>query len=251
MAFTRTVRVGPADSTAHAWRFQPRRGQRLTIDAGVPSRVVFVDLFRADDGRRLASAPAGSARLTHVVDADQAVVARVQVALGYHATIRLIQRADATLRFPVEGATPRAVWSLFGDNRDRGARRHEGIDIFAARGTPVVAAADGWVTSQTRNRLGGNVVWVWSLSHRVALYYAHLDRRAVPPGEWVRAGDVVGYVGNTGNASGTAPHLHFGIYAPPAGAVDPLPFVCDAPCGERLMHPQRARRAGRQVENDS
>jgi hypothetical protein len=52
----------------------------------------------------------------------------------------------------------------------------------------------------------------------------------VAPGDQVRAGDVLGYVGNTGNARSTAPHLHFGIYARPGGAIDPLPFICDAPC---------------------
>ncbi len=86
---------------------------------------------------------------------------------------------------------------------------------------------DGWITRQTTNRLGGNVVWLWSPSRRVSLYYAHLDRQAVQPGERVDAGDVVGYVGNTGNASRTAPHLHFGVYASLAGAVDPFPFVVD------------------------
>jgi murein DD-endopeptidase MepM/ murein hydrolase activator NlpD len=251
VVFARTIRVGPADATARAWRFQARRGQRLLIDAPAGGRTVFIDLFRAEDGSRLASAPAGSVRLSHVVGADEPLLARVQLRLGEHASIRLVQRAEATLRFPVEGATPRAVGSVFGASRDRGARRHEGIDIFAPRGTPVVAAADGWITAQTSNRLGGTVVWLWSIEDRISLYYAHLDRRTVSPGEWVRAGEVVGYVGNTGNARGTAPHLHFGVYAPPSGAVDPLPFVCDAPCGERVMHPQRRRRVGRQVENDS
>ena len=68
---------------------------------------------------------------------------------------------------------------------------------------------------------------------RRTLYYAHLDRREVSPGARVRPGDVVGFVGNTGNARATAPHLHFGIYRPGSGAVDPLPFICDAPCASR------------------
>jgi peptidoglycan LD-endopeptidase LytH len=127
------------------------------------------------------------------------------------------------------------VGSRFGDPRDGGSRDHQGVDIFAPRGTPVLAAADGWVTGATENRLGGKVVWVWNPASGEALYYAHLDRQEVSPGARVRAGDVIGRVGNTGNARGTPPHLHFGIYEPGQGAVDPLPFICDAPCDGRGM----------------
>jgi murein DD-endopeptidase MepM/ murein hydrolase activator NlpD len=132
----------------------------------------------------------------------------------------------------------RAVGSSFGSARDSGRRRHEGIDIFAPRGTPVIAAVDGWVTRQTSNRLGGKVVWLWAPARRVSLYYAHLDEHAVTPGERVTAGDIIGYVGNTGNARHTPAHLHFGVYAALAGAVDPSPFVVDP-----VMH--RGRREAR------
>ena len=97
----------------------------------------------------------------------------------------------------------------------------------------MLAASDGWIGGSTLNGLGGNVVWVWSPFRGVRTYYAHLDRHAVSPGERVHAGDVLGYVGNTGNARGGPPHLHFGVYAMGAGSVDPLPYVCDAPCGHR------------------
>ncbi|MDQ2669714.1 MAG: M23 family metallopeptidase, partial [Gemmatimonadota bacterium] len=104
-----------------------------------------------------------------------------------------------------------------------GRRVHHGVDIFAPRGTPVLAAAEGVVQPGT-NRLGGNVVW-----QRVpgvgSLYYAHLDSQAVEAGEIARPGDTVGFVGNTGNAVTTPPHLHFGIYGRPRGPVDPFPFL--------------------------
>lgn len=242
------TRSGVFDEThdaAYGWRFPVRRGQRLTIDVAFGQGAPFIDLYRHADGERLASAAEGSSRLTYDVGADADVVARIQPALGRTGPFRVFRHAHATLRFPVEGVTPRAVGSTFGAPRDEGRRPHEGIDIFAPRGTPVLAAADGWVTAQTTNPLGGNVVWVWSLRPRLALYYAHLDRHAVSPGEHVSTGDILGYVGNTGNAAGTTPHLHFGIYAPPDGAVDPLPYVCDAPCGERLMQPSRTRKGTR------
>ena len=80
------------------------------------------------------------------------------------------------MTFPVKGLSPRSVQSQFGAQRDAGRRSHEGIDIFAPRGTPVVAAIDGWVGSSTANGLGGNVIWVWSPVGGLRTYYAHLDR---------------------------------------------------------------------------
>lgn len=130
-----------------------------------------------------------------------------------------------SLAFPVEGAGNRAVLSFFGADRDAGSRRHHGIDIFAPRGTPVLAATDGFVRSTAPNNLGGNVVWLTDVRRRQTLYYAHLDRHHVNPGQAVRVGDTLGFVGNSGNARGTRPHLHFGIYRRGEGPVDPYPFV--------------------------
>lgn len=238
--FSRSGVFDGARQGAYGWRFPVRRGQRVVITAAFGRGRLFIDLLERDGRTTLASAAAGSTTLTYDVKADAQVIARLQPEVSRGGPYRLMQRANATLLFPVSKVSPSGVQSTFGGARDAGRRRHEGIDIFAPRGTPVVAATGGWITAQTSNALGGNVVWIWSLRPRIATYYAHLDRQAVSPGDRVRAGEVIGYVGNTGNARGTAPHLHFGLYAPPAGAVDPLPFVCDAPCGERLM--QRPRR---------
>jgi murein DD-endopeptidase MepM/ murein hydrolase activator NlpD len=129
--------------------------------------------------------------------------------------------------------TPRAIQSVFGAQRDAGQRLHEGIDIFAPRGTPVVAATDGWVGNALTNGLGGNVIWVWNPLAGTRTYYAHLGRHEAHPGQRVMAGEVVGYVGNTGNARGGPTHLHFGIYVVGEGSVDPLPFVCGVDCPRR------------------
>lgn len=108
--------------------------------------------------------------------------------------------------------------------REGGRRRHEGIDIFAPRGTPVRAATQGIVLRVGHNRLGGKVVWVLGPGGQ-RHYYAHLDRFAgVYAGMPVEAGAVLGYVGNSGNAAGTPPHLHYGIYTA-AGAINPYPFL--------------------------
>ena len=112
--------------------------------------------------------------------------------------------------------------SGFGVDRDAGRRQHEGIDIFAPRGTPVVAVVSG-IAQPSSNGLGGTVVWLHEPDARRTFYYAHLDRQAFTEPRRVVAGDVIGFVGNTGNARTTAPHLHFGVYDD--GPRDPLPYV--------------------------
>lgn len=124
----------------------------------------------------------------------------------------------------VAGYPNSAIMSFWGDPRDAGRRQHEGIDIFARRGTPVVAATDGRIRYTGERGLGGKQVWLRTgLFGGKSLYYAHLDSIANVEGN-VDRGDTLGFVGNTGNARTTNPHLHFGVYGSD-GAVNPLPFV--------------------------
>lgn len=125
--------------------------------------------------------------------------------------------------FPVAGKSNAAVGSFWGMERDGGKRSHEGIDIFAKRGTPVVAATSGSISFTGERGIGGKQVWLRDGLFGKSLYYAHLDSIAVQSGTSVKTGDTLGFVGNTGNARTTPPHLHFGIYR--NGAVNPLPFV--------------------------
>jgi murein DD-endopeptidase MepM/ murein hydrolase activator NlpD len=244
--FTASGDIGTAEAGAMAWRFTVRRGQRLIVHAQFAAGETFLDLIDGDDGDVVASGTASQPPLMYDVGRDGELLLRLQPELLRSGPFTLTQVARASLDFPVQDASSRAIQSVFGDGRDDGRRRHEGVDIFAARGTPALAAIDGFVVGATTNRLGGNVVWLWSPSRRITLYYAHLDRQAVSPGTRVRAGDIVGYVGNTGNARSTAPHLHFGIYARAEGAVDPAPFIVDPVRGERLMHPPHRSRKGHQ-----
>lgn len=130
--------------------------------------------------------------------------------------------APQTMSVPVKGVRARDIADTFG--APRGAQRsHAGVDIFAPRGTPVLSATRGVVTSLRDGGLGGRQVWLLGPG-REAHYYAHLEDWA--PGlrvrEVVEAGDVLGLVGDSGNARGTPPHLHYGVYTS-AGAIDPLP----------------------------
>ncbi|HEU4851013.1 MAG TPA: M23 family metallopeptidase [Telluria sp.] len=124
---------------------------------------------------------------------------------------------------PVSGVRREAVRDTWHAARGAG-RKHEGIDIFAKRGTPVRAATEGVVLRVGTNRLGGQVVWVLGPAGQ-RHYYAHLDRFAdVRSGMRIEAGRILGYVGTTGNAANTPPHLHYGIYAP-GGSINPYPVV--------------------------
>jgi murein DD-endopeptidase MepM/ murein hydrolase activator NlpD len=121
---------------------------------------------------------------------------------------------------PVAAVVARRFVDSWGAARS-GGRRHEGIDIFAPKGTPVVSTTRGIVTRVGTNRLGGQIVGVLGPGLEWH-YYAHLDRfGSFREGDLVQPGDVLGYVGNTGNARGTRPHLHYGIYH--AGATNPYP----------------------------
>jgi len=130
--------------------------------------------------------------------------------------------APAALRMPIPNVPATKLQDTWHAPR-AGGRRHEGIDIFSAKGTPVYATTEGVVLRRGRNRLGGNVVWVLGPGGQ-RHYYAHLDRFAhLSAGERVYPGTIVGYVGNTGNARTTPPHLHYGIYSR-RGPVNPYPL---------------------------
>lgn len=122
---------------------------------------------------------------------------------------------------PVPGAKLTDSWG----NPRSGGRTHEGIDIFAPKGTPVIATIGGKVTKVGYEGLGGNRVGVTDGLGRYH-YYAHLssysDNAVV--NKVVKAGDVLGYVGDTGNAKGTSPHLHYGVYVG-GNAINPYPLL--------------------------
>lgn len=133
-----------------------------------------------------------------------------------------------TLPLPIAEVSRAALRDTWGAPRG-GGRAHQGIDIFAPRGTPVRATTRGMVIKVGENRIGGNVVWILGPGRQMH-YYAHMERfGAFEPGDLVRTGDVVGYVGNTGNARATPPHLHYGIYTPGEGAINPFPLLRPQP----------------------
>ena len=133
-------------------------------------------------------------------------------------------RMPSSLPIPVDRVQARELKDTWGASRSSG-RLHEGIDILAPRGTKVRSATPGLIADLRNNNLGGKVVWI--LGPGGAWHYnAHLDG-GLKVGDYVKKGDVIGYIGNTGNARHTAPHLHYGLYlnGKGRGVVNPYPYL--------------------------
>jgi len=126
------------------------------------------------------------------------------------------------LLLPVKGFDPKALRDNFDETR--GIRRHEALDIMAARGTPVVAADDGTIAKLFRSVAGGITIYQFDVPEKFVYYYAHLDRYrdGLSEGQAVKRGDVIGYVGSTGYSTG--PHLHFQVQVKRA-RVDPAALM--------------------------
>lgn len=231
--FTEDGVVSPTDPRALGFRVEARRGQRLVVEVefqGLDEGRVFVDLFRrATDTLATpfheASNLESESGVDYPIPRTGTFLVRVQPELLHGGAYSVAIRLLPSLAFPVEGRGTSAILSRFGASREGGRRSHKGVDIFAPRGTPALAAATGRVTRVDTTRLGGNVVWLREDRSRHSLYYAHLDKPLVSEGQRVEPGDTVGLVGNTGNARTTPPHLHFGIYKRREGALDPFSFI--------------------------
>jgi murein DD-endopeptidase MepM/ murein hydrolase activator NlpD len=151
----------------------------------------------------------------------------------------------AAMRIPVAGVVFADLTDTFSDVREGGARRHDALDIMAERGTSVVAAAPGRIEKLFFSEAGGKSAYIRSSDGRLIFYYAHLD--AYAPGlresASVNAGDPIGTVGSTGNASDEAPHLHFAVWETepskkwwePSRPVNPYPMFAPRPDRRHLM----------------
>lgn len=134
------------------------------------------------------------------------------------------QRLPQRLTIPVKGVTRDQLRDTWGAARSS-RRRHQGIDIFATRGTPIYSSTPAVVQRIRDSGLGGKAVWLLG-PEGSRHYYAHLDQFAkIRVGQRLRAGDRIGTVGNTGNASGGRPHLHYELHLAGQGAVNPYPYL--------------------------
>lgn len=225
--------LDPAGADAAGYSFFVLRGLRVEIEITVhsaDSMQLFADLFRQESDpapvwTHVASADEDSLKIQFEPRQDAYYVLRLQPELLRGGRFRVVIRGVPSLGFPVPGKNSRAILSFFGDPRDGGSREHHGVDIFAARHTPVVAPSDAEVTRVGEGEIGGKYVWLRDRERSINMYFAHLQTQEVTPGTIVAAGQVIGTVGNTGNARFTPPHLHFGIYS--RGPVDPWHFIAE------------------------
>lgn len=218
------------DAYAVGYRFSLRKGQTLNVEITplTAADPLFADLFEVVDDEmfRHVYAPNGAPTFEFRAPANAQYVLRLQPAAGSGGSYDVTVKGEKLLPFPVAGVGMSSIQSWFGAARDGGARSHEGVDIFAPRGTPVYAVVDGRVVSAGWTPVGGNFVWLESSKGDYTYYYAHLDKRQIARGARVKAGDKLGTVGNTGNARAASPHLHFAIYRPGRKrAVDPAPVL--------------------------
>jgi murein DD-endopeptidase MepM/ murein hydrolase activator NlpD len=193
---------------------------------------------RSDDGLANVDAPV-------LVEGDAPAAARPAPAAGTPATTR---SADPTativppsadelkrrgLAIPVEGIKPEQLVESFSDERS-GTPVHEAIDILAPRNTPVKAVEDGVIARLFYSKAGGTTIYQFDPTEQFCYYYAHLERYAdgLHEGDHVRKGQVLGYVGTSGNAPKDTPHLHFAVFRLTAAKhwwegtpIDPYPIL--------------------------
>jgi murein DD-endopeptidase MepM/ murein hydrolase activator NlpD len=200
------------------------RARRAELDALVAEQRAALAGARARLTRLVKEEKERKRRLAALEKARQAALSSIPVA-GATALTGALPPGDYV--FPVAGAVTFTNDWLY---PRAGGRRHQGIDIFATRGTPVIAVADGSLYNVGYNGLGGWRLWVRDRSGNT-FYYAHLSAYApgASEGASVTRGTVLGYVGDTGDARGTSPHLHFEIHPGGSGPVPPYPVVTGWP----------------------
>lgn len=218
---------GKADNfTAWAYQLKLLEGQKLEINISKSSdKEIFADVFIQENPRNFSHFESIKENSSELLILESGTyLLRLQSPINQSISSNIsLQTKPIYNVFPVEGKGNKAIQSFWGAPRDGGRRKHEGIDIFASKGTPLLAVCDGEIDRVKEGGLGGKTVWLYDQDLDQSIYYAHLDEQLVYEGQYVRAGDKIGTVGNTGNARTTPPHLHLGIYLDKA--IDPLAFV--------------------------
>jgi peptidoglycan LD-endopeptidase LytH len=227
LPFSETGFFASSELQARFYQFEAEDGQVLTLNAvsrSKESAKLFIDVFTWSEGMWREQHHADSSlNLTYEFSSSSPCLVRIQPELLANMYYSLSLSVTPVLMNPVKGASNQSIRSYWGDARDGGKRKHEGVDIFAPKGTEVIAPTDGVISNVGYNSLGGKVIWMNDNKRRHAYYFAHLDSQMVKAGMRVSKGETIGLVGNTGNAKRTPSHLHFGVYQ--KNAKDPASYI--------------------------
>jgi murein DD-endopeptidase MepM/ murein hydrolase activator NlpD len=185
---------------------------------------------RRKTGKRKAVVTAGAVALALLISVISGAAGKISDKVVFYVRVMGLytEAPDTTIAMPLPEIEKRQIANTW--HAPRGTDRlHEGQDIFASKGTPIYSATRGYVYKIGENNLGGQTISVIGAGGRI-YYYAHLDSYAphLAVGDSVTTQTVLGFVGTTGNAQGTPPHLHFGVYTA-SGPIDPLPLLTDRP----------------------
>jgi murein DD-endopeptidase MepM/ murein hydrolase activator NlpD len=189
-----------------------------------------LDRQRSAHKNQLAALKQQGRRLTISLDQAEVVRRRYAGQLAAEAIAGLFRvggRSVGGMRVPLDAcpvAGPHTFSNDWGNPRGGGTRRHQGNDIMAPSGTPVVAPVSGTISRWRSGGAGGIAMYLWGSDHN-EYYFAHNTRNIAPAGSSVGAGQTIATVGNTGNARGGAPHLHFEIHPGGGGAINPYPSL--------------------------
>ncbi|MFV8225539.1 peptidoglycan DD-metalloendopeptidase family protein [Christiangramia aquimixticola] len=200
----------------------------IKINTESLSTLIFTTIYKKDNSsgvfEKLKTGAADKKELSFEVYEQGLYKIVIQPEIEANSPFQLEIKKSPSYLFPVINGKNSDIGSYWGDMREGGIRDHKGIDIFANKGTPVLAPTSGKITFSGEKGLGGKQVWLRDSKRKLDLYFAHLDS-IIPKLKKVKPGDTLGFVGNTGNAKTTPPHLHFGIYKNRRGAIDPIGFV--------------------------
>ncbi|AVR44539.1 peptidase M23 [Christiangramia fulva] len=221
----------PRDFSVYSYEgyFLPGEIIKAKMQTDSSETKIFIQLYKADENdpdnfQKIAQPDDDSPGLNHEINEKGLYKIIFQPEIEAHTPFKLeIEKSPAYI-FPVVNGRNEDIGSYFGDMREGGKRDHKGLDIFAKKGTAVVAAVNGRIIRTGEEGLGGKQVWLRDPKRHQSLYYAHLDS-IIPDLSRVKTGDTLGFVGNTGNAVNTPSHLHFRIYKRSRGAIDPIGFV--------------------------
>ncbi len=232
LPFLQTGHFKPRNFPVYSYNLNLKTGEELDVIVETDSvtDLVFIELYELQNDslktyKKIADSDYGMLNFSKEIEQPGTFKIIVQPGIETSTPFTIKMKTTPVYAFPVAGGKNTNIQSFWGAVRDGGRRSHEGVDIFAPRGTPVVAVTNGRIASSGEKGLGGKQVWLRDPDRGQSLYYAHLDSIAPLGNSRVKTGDTIGFVGNTGNARTTAPHLHFGIYKGYRGAIDPLAFI--------------------------